>query len=265
MSYWEERMARAQGVLSDKNIAEINKQMKKYYRSLASQIVNDFEATYDKLLTMKQEGKVLSTADLYRLDRYWEMEAQLQERLKKLHDKSVNLLTNEFKQQFKDIYNSLQFKSLTAFTTIDDAAIDQLIKQVWCADGKSWSQRIWENTQLLQQTLNDELVHCVVTGQPTSKLKKLLQERFNVAYSRSDCLVRTEIAHIQTQAAQQRYQDYGIEEVQVFVDTDERTCPICKQHEGERYPVGSKMPVPFHPNCRCCMLPVVNPNKTTAK
>ena len=87
MSYWEERMARAQGVLSDKNIAEINKQMKKYYRSLASQIVNDFEATYDKLLTMKQEGKVLSTADLYRLDRYWEMEAQLQEKLKKLHDK----------------------------------------------------------------------------------------------------------------------------------------------------------------------------------
>ena len=199
MSYWEERMARAQGVLSDKNISEINKQMKKYYRSLASQIVNDFEATYDKLLTMKQEGKVLSTADLYRLDRYWEMEAQLQERLKKLHDKSVKLLTNEFKQQFKDIYNSLQFKSLTAFTTIDDAAIDQLIKQVWCADGKSWSQRIWENTQLLQQTLNDELVHCVVTGQPTGKLKKLLQERFNVAYSRSDCLVRTEIAHIQKQ------------------------------------------------------------------
>jgi hypothetical protein len=77
-----------------------------------------------------------------------------------------------------------------------------MINRVWVADGKSWSERVWDNTEKLQQTLNDNLVHCLVAGKKTTDLKNLLQEQFNVSYNRADSLVRTEIAHIQTQAAQ---------------------------------------------------------------
>ena len=122
-----------------------------------------------------------------------------------------------------------------------------MINQIWCADGKSWSQRIWDNTDKLQQALNDSLIDCIVTGKKTTELKKNLMKQFNVSFSRADSLVRTEMAHIQTQAAQQRYKDYGIQEVEVWVDEDERTCPICAKHEGERYPINARMPVPFHP------------------
>jgi hypothetical protein len=45
--------------------------------------------------------------------------------------------------------------------------------------------------------------------------------------------------------------------MEVWVDEDERTCPICAKHEGERVNVNENMPVPFHPNCRCCMVPVI--------
>jgi hypothetical protein len=51
-----------------------------------------------------------------------------------------------------------------------------MINRVWVADGKSWSERVWDNTEKLQQTLNDNLVHCLVAGKKTTDLKNLLQE-----------------------------------------------------------------------------------------
>jgi len=79
-----------------------------------------------------------------------------------------------------------------------------------------------------------------------------------VSFNRADALVRTEMAHIQTQAAQQRYKDYGIKQVEVFVDEDEKTCEVCAAEEGKRYNINDVMPVPFHPRCRCCMVPVID-------
>ncbi|MBQ8763134.1 MAG: minor capsid protein [Clostridia bacterium] len=86
---------------------------------------------------------------------------------------------------------------------------------------------MWGNTEKLIETLNEELINCVATGRNTNELKQLLQERFNVSYSNADSIVRTETAHIQTQAAKQRYTDYGIQEVEVWADEDERRCEVC--------------------------------------
>lgn len=259
MSYWQERMASAQKNLFFKSRAEIDKQMRKYYQRLGKQVINDFESTYNKLIGDMIDGKQPTPADLYKLDKYWEMNSQLQKRLVAFGEKQVSLMSKALQVVYQGTYNSLQIKGLTAFTTIDDNIMQQVINQVWCADGKSWSKRIWDDLNLLKETLNDGLIECVVTGKKPSKLKEILQERFNVSYSRADALVRTEIAHIQTQAAQQRYKDYGLTEMEVWVDEDERTCPICAKHEGERVKVGDKMPVPFHPRCRCCMIPVIPP------
>ena len=82
---------------------------------------------------------------------------------------------------------------------------------MWVADGKSWSQRIWDNIERLTDTLNEQLIHIVATGKKNTELVNALQDRFNVSYHRANTLVRTEIAHIQTEAAKKRYQDYGVE------------------------------------------------------
>ena len=136
-------------------------------------------------------------------------------------------------------------------------AAKQLINTIWVADGKTWSQRVWDNIKLLTETLNEELVSCVVSGKPTRELKEKLMERFGVSYSQANAIARTEMAHIQTQAARQRYQDYGIKEVMVWADKDERRCKVCGKLHTKKYPVGAVMPVPVHPNCRCCIVLVV--------
>lgn len=261
-TYWADRMAAAQNRLTERNRRDIDKQIRKYYQSISKQIIEDYEATLDKLLadlakTATGERTSLTPADLYKLDKYWSMQKQVEGKLTRLGNRQIATLTKWFKKEYWDSYNYFSLEGVKAFSTIDDYAVEQAIKQIWCADGQSWSQRVWQNTKALQQTLNDELVHCVVTGKPSSYLRSKLMERFNVSYNRADTLARTELAHIQTQAAQQRYKDYGIQEVEILVDPDERTCDVCGKLHGKKYAVGAKLPIPAHPRCRCCAIPVV--------
>lgn len=258
MEYWAKRNLNAQRKLSELNIQKTEKLLAKYYLDAQKKIIGQFEITYNKVLSMISEGKQPTPADLYKLDSYWKGQNQLKDELLKLGNMQAQLLSKQFVNQYLSIYESIAIPGVEAFSTVDAAAAQQIINHIWCADGKVWSQRIWENTELLAQTLNDELVHCVVSGKKTTELTHLLQERFNVSYNRADALVRTEMAHLQTQATKQRYTDYGIEEVEIWADKDERRCEVCGQLHQKRFPVGAEVPIPAHPRCRCCLVPVVD-------
>ena len=256
-TYWQDRMAASLTKVSSKRIKEIEKQLKKYYAHTMNSVINDFESTYDKLMASAAEGKEVTLADLYKMDRYWQMQGQVKRALQELGDKKISLFSKIFEINFFDVYYSINIEGATAFTTIDKSAAQHIINQIWCADGKSWSQRIWEDTTKLQEVLNEKLVDCILTGKKPTELKKQLQEQFGVSYRRADTVVRTEIAHIQTQAAQQRYKDYGIEEVEIWADEDERRCDVCGKLHRTKYKVGAFIPIPAHPNCRCCIVPVI--------
>jgi SPP1 gp7 family putative phage head morphogenesis protein len=210
-----------------------------------------------KIFQRIKEGKEVTPADLYKLDTYWQLQGQLRAELEKLGEKEISLLSKNFAKQFQQIYDSLALPAGEMFGTLDKATVEQMISQIWCADGKSWSQRVWTNTDKLQQALNDNLIHCVTTGSSPAELKHLLQKDFGVSFSRADAVVRTEMAHIQTQAARKRYSDYGIAQVQVWADEDERRCEVCGKLHEKKYSVNDVMPIPAHPRCRCCIIPVV--------
>ena len=257
MTYWIDRNRRAQDKLTRKGIADTEEQLREYYSRSMNKVIEQFEATYNKILATVAEGRQPTPADLYKLDSYWQMQGQLQQELQRLGDRQAVLLGKQFTQQFLSVYEAIAIPGQSAFTQIDTQIAQQMINQIWCADGKTWSQRIWDNTDRLREALNEQLISCLVTGKKPSELKKILQEEFNVSYYRADSLVRTEMSHIQTQAAQKRYTDYGIQEVEVWADEDERRCEVCGRLHQKRYPIGATMPIPAHPNCRCTIIPVV--------
>jgi SPP1 gp7 family putative phage head morphogenesis protein len=258
-NYWQERMAKSQNKISDKNIAQIEKQMKKYYKETMKTVIEEYEKTLLKIMETELDPNRTgyTPADLYKLDRYWMMQKQVKDQLEKLGDKQIAFLSKKFELSYFEVYHGMSMESDDSFIYIDTNAMEQVLKSIWVADGKSWSDRVWDNTKKLQQMLNDELINCVVAGKRSSDLKKKLMERFSVSYSNADMLVRTEIAHIQTEAAKQRYTDYGIKEVEILADEDERRCEECGKLHGKRYPVGANIPIPAHPRCRCCIVPVV--------
>ena len=257
MSYWADRQAQAQQNLTNKSIKQTEKQLKKYYADAMEKTISDFEDTYNRILLAREEGREPTPADLYKLDKYWQSQAQLRAELQKLGDKQISLLSKQFELNWFDIYYSIGLPGETTFNTVDTSMVQQMINSIWCADGKSWSQRIWQNTEALVKTLNEGLIHCVATGKKPSQLKKILQERFNVSYSNADMLVRTEMAHIQTEAAKKRYEDAGVLEVEVWAPKDERQCEVCGELHTKRFPANGTMPVPAHPRCRCCIVPVI--------
>lgn len=259
-NYWKDREARAQNEITNKNIRQINKQTRKYYSNTMKRVIADFESTYDKLLATVAEGQKPTPADLYKLDKFWEMQAQLRRESMKMGNFLTALYSKTFEINYWAVYKSINIKGLKAFSTIDKNAVKQMINSVWVTDGKSFSTRIWGNTTKLIETLNEELVNCVVTGKKTSQLKKVLQQRFNVSYHQANTLATTELAHVQTLAAQQRYKDYGITEYEFFADKDERTCEVCGKLHGQKFPINSTPKIPQHPLCRCCLLPVVDIN-----
>ena len=256
--YWQERMAASQQKLAKKRQKDIEKQLVKYYMTASQKCIDEFEKTYLKVLKTVGDGREATPADLYKLDSYWQMQAQIKSELEKLGNKQITLLTKEFHTHFFEAYYSYAIPGQQAFNTINSDAVDIMIQQIWCADGKNFSMRIWENTQLLIDTLNSELISVLTVGKKTTDLKKILMKRFGVAYSRADAIARTELAHIQTQAAVQRYKDYGIQQVQVWADKDERQCEVCGKLHKKIYPVGAAVPIPAHTNCRCCIVPVVD-------
>lgn len=264
-NYWKDRLANSQNNVSQKTTKQLEKQIKKYYADTVKRTIKEFEDTYNKILRDVQHDRKPTPADLYKLDKYWKMQAQMRKELQKMGDKQISALTKAFETNFFDVYYSIGIPGLEAYSTIDTEAVNQMINQIWVADGKSWSKRIWDNTELLAETLNEELINCVVSGEKTSVLKKKLLARFDVSYSNVDSLVRTELAHIQTQAAQKRYEDYGIEMFEVWADPDERRCDVCGKLHKKRFPASAQPPIPAHPRCRCCIVPVIEESINSLK
>ena len=257
-NYWKDRETAARHALMNKSQKEIDKKLKQYYTKLSKQLISDYQTLYDQVLLKQAAGEQVSPATLYSLDKFWELQAQTKKLLNKFGAYQQSLLSKVFQVFYQKSYNSINIKGLEAFNTLDEAAVQQVINQVWCSDGKSWSDRIWSNTAQLQATLEEGLIECVAAGKKTTQLKEILQNRFNVSYHRADTLVRTEMAHIATKAAQQRYADYGVTQVQWWTDPDERTCKVCGKLHKNIYPVGADIPCPAHPKCRCTILPVVD-------
>jgi SPP1 gp7 family putative phage head morphogenesis protein len=256
-NYWQDREAAALAKITGRSVKETEKLLAKSYANSARKVVEEFEATYEKLLNTIEDGRDPTPADLYKLDKYWEMSAKLNFELRALGEKQEKILSKKFLDEFAEIYGAISFNDIKAFSTIDREGMVKAINSIWCADGKTWSQRIWKNVELLQETLQEELIHCVTAGKKTTELKNLLQERFDVSYRQADSVVRTEMAHIQTSAAKQRYSDYGIQEVQVWADKDERRCEVCGKLHMKKFPIHAAMPIPAHPRCRCSIIPVV--------
>lgn len=257
MGYWEDRQAATQAALTKKNIKQTEKQLLKYYETCIHSLRGSFLSTYNHLKNSVESGREPTPADLYKLNKYWELQTQLQHDLQKLGDKQIALYSKRFQEQWEDIYNAWAVTDDKHYTHMDKQAAQQMINEIWCADGQNWSNRVWGNTNKLQQALNDGLIDCVLTGKNPAQLREMLMSEFSVSWNNADMIVRTEMAHIQTKAAEQRYKDMGVNKVKVWADEDERRCKECGKLHEKIFMIGEKIPVPAHPRCRCCIVPVI--------
>ena len=212
------------------------------------------------MATMKRYGLATALPDAYkgRLTRLQMLDAQIWAEVKKAGLKENDLQTDAYRKILNDAYKGgmrviQQGTNINfAFGKMPKDTVNAILNAKF--EGKNYSQRIWGETDVLANELQQKLATAVATGQSYAKTAREFRERFDVKQSYAERLIRTESCYFETEAKLQAYRDIGIEEV-VFVATlDSRTSEVCQHADGERVKlseavVGDNIP-PLHPNCR---------------
>lgn len=143
--------------------------------------------------------------------------------------------------------------------TINEPALKELVKTPF--NGYNYSQQLWGNTDNLVKDLKKVLKAGFVRGDHPRTMARDLAQRYKVANSRAETLVRTDGTMIVNRSAIQRYKDAGLKYYRILVHLDNRTTEICKRihAEDKRYlidemQVGVNAP-PFHFGCRSGVMP----------
>lgn len=176
---------------------------------------------------------------------------------------------------YKDIakhgyYNNIhQMQTQTgigfSFNALDEDLVNQLIKTPW--NGRNYSERIWNNTQKLSETLKDEVLQAVLTGKKEKDVTDGLINRFNVGEFESKRLIRTETAHINNEMEALSYEEADIEKYRFVAVLDTRTSHICREHDYKVYKVSERQVgvnyPPLHPFCRSTTIAVFDDEDLT--
>lgn len=143
--------------------------------------------------------------------------------------------------------------------TINEPALKELVRTPF--NGYNYSQQLWGNTDNLVKDLKKVLKTGFVRGDHPRTMARDLAQKYKVANSRAETLIRTDGTMIVNRSAVQRYKDAGLKYYRILVHLDNRTTEICKKihAEDKRYLIdemqaGVNAP-PFHFNCRSGVIP----------
>ena len=266
-NYWVDRVQKQTDLLFNKTAKEIDAELIKKYNQAYKDTVAEMTELWDKLMKDAVDGKIKPN-DLYRYNRYYQIQSNLNQRLLGLGADDNRVLSQALVDLYKETSNSLQtaLKDIgvvsPTMTMEQDSVVENVVKSIWTADGQHWSDRVWKNKARLQERIEKGLMDCVSRGVSKEELVKTLLRDFNIGYREADRLARTEMTYVQNQAAKNRYEDAGITQYRFLAEIDSRTSSLCREKNGKVYnfvdaSVGVNIP-PIHPSCRSTIIPVIN-------
>lgn len=297
MSYWTERMQRADRKL-DKSEADVDKRAKRFYeRELKSlqQEIAEFYQRYgedgvlryrtmlremdakDRELLMRDceefarqhpelADMVEIRKDIYRLDRMEGLQANARLHLAQAAASSTEGLDGHFADAASEAVDAVAqaMGYGQSYHIFDDQVIRQFVGQQW-SDGQSYSQKIWDDTRKVAQYVQKDLVDALIRGDSYSQIADRMKKRFDQSEYNVMRVVRTEGTYVARQAQGAAMVDRGIDTYYIDAVGDERTCDACghadSDSHAEPYPFDGKVVgenyPPLHPNCRCQVNPGV--------
>ncbi|MDX2215507.1 MAG: minor capsid protein [Oculatellaceae cyanobacterium bins.114] len=92
----------------------------------------------------------------------------------------------------------------------------------------------------------------IIQGWGARRVAGVLRSEMAIAKYNAERIARTEVLSALNDGAQLRYQQNGVDGVQLVVSIGE-VCPYCVARNGNVYEVG-KIRVPLHPFCRCVLV-----------
>ena len=265
ISVFFQRFAKNEGM----TLAKANKLLK------AGELEN-FKMTVEEYIQKGMESNVSgkwikeleSVSDLYRISRLKALHTQINNQVEMLAAYKEQGLSKTLQEIFEEGYyrNIFDFQQFTgagsAFAALDNKAINAALSKPWTYDGETFSARIWKDRDKLKYSLEKILTQGIIRGDSPDKTAKLISKETGTELSASHRLVLTESAAIAERASLESYKELGVDEIEILVTLDEKTCGTCGPLDGRHFPkseakTGVNIP-PFHPWCRCTTVPYFN-------
>lgn len=138
------------------------------------------------------------------------------------------------------------------FSPLPGSFVEEILKSRW--SGKNYSERIWNNSEVLANKLEEVITSGLMSGKSSRKMSKELEDMTVYGNFASERLIRTETTYITNQGEIESYKAAGIKAYIFLATLDLRTSEVCRKHDNKKYKISEAVPgenlPPLHPYCR---------------
>ena len=248
-AYWEKRIA-AGTWKTYNSLEEKNRDLLDFYIDASEQVKKELYSIAEKY---SKEG-VLSLSEMHKQNRLTALNKKFEGIIEDLGHRTEKTAKKNMQDGFRTVYeNTAVSMGDTDFSMPNKKLMEKLLREPWRGD--SFSGRLWKNQKKLAVGLNDLLLTGLQQGKTVTEIAVSLHNFMGQGFNECHRLVRTETMHYLNDATMQRYKDADVKYVQIWAAEDERTCDECSKYHGKIYPIDECPHVPFHPNCRCTIIP----------
>lgn len=201
----------------------------------------------------------------YHISRMEALKVQMQQNLEVMFGNQIDTIDTAMRDIYINGYYHTAYEIQKGagvgwnFATLDNRSISKVINCPWAADGKNFSERIWQNRQKLVNELHTQLSQNIILGQDPQKAIDAIAHKMNTSKINAGRLIMTEKAFFSSAAQKDCFKELGVEMFEVVATLDSHTSDICQEMDGKVFPmtqweVGVTAP-PFHVFCRSTTVP----------
>lgn len=242
--------------LTDKEVIELlnTKISAKEMNDLRRQILNVTDEDLKKYLMARYNSQAYKA----RMTRVEAIKQSLYIETKQLYPNELEQAKRLFiglinKAYYKNIYDiQKRLKLGFDFAEIPTQRVNYILNYNW--SGKHYAKRIWGNTDVLAEQVQEKVLSGVMSGISITKIAKELNEIYQVGKFACERLLRTETTYMVNMAEMESYKECDIEKYKFVATLDKRTSKPCQRQDGKVFEVrkaktGVNMP-PLHVFCR---------------
>ena len=206
------------------------------------------------------------------------LQLQVQNSIETLRNKENEMLEDYLIKNYEDTYyhslyeisKGLNLK--TSFATLDRNKINQVIGKPWLKDGKTFSDRIWQDKEQLINTLRTKITQSFITGstldEAVEDISKFVSDKIKNKEYVARRLLETESAAYASKAQIEAFKSIDVEKYEIVATLDLHTSEICQEMDGKVFniseqEIGVTVP-PFHSHCRTVIAPYFDDESTRA-
>ena len=206
------------------------------------------------------------------------LQLQVKNSIETLRNKENEMLEDYLIKNYEDTYyhslyeisKGLNLK--TSFATLDRNKINQVIGKPWLKDGKTFSDRIWQDKEQLINTLRTKITQSFITGstldEAVEDISKFVSDKIKNKEYVARRLLETESAAYASKAQIEAFKSIDVEKYEIVATLDLHTSEICQEMDGKVFnisdqEIGVTVP-PFHSHCRTVIAPYFDDEPTRA-